>query len=114
MLKITPEVVAATWDYLAVILPLKVPPSDDVRIVCNRNRKILAEWSHCNGASFQVTVNVAKTGALAELVRLVAHEMIHAHQTLAGSETKGQHNADFYRLWRLCARRCGWDEKRTT
>ena len=112
MLRITPKLVAATWDYLREVLPLRAPPADGVRIVCNRNRKILAEWSHYDGARFQITVNVTDTGALAELVRLVAHEMVHAHQTLSGGETRGIHNAEFYRLWRKCARRCGWDEKR--
>jgi hypothetical protein len=114
MLRITPKLVAATWDYLREVLPLRAPPADEIRIVCNKNRNILAEWAHRSGAEFRLTVNITDTGALAELIRLLAHEMVHAHQTMTGEETRGEHNADFYRLWRICARRCGWDERRTT
>ena len=118
-MKITPALVACTWDFLRGVFPfLRAPPADDVAIVCNKRQDVLGEWrvDYPTGkpARYRLTITTCATSALAELIRLVAHEMVHAHQTVTNTDTISEHNAEFYRIWRRCAQAAGWDTKRIT
>ena len=116
-MKITPGAVEATWRYIAALCPfLTLPDVDRVKIVCHRKRGILGEWVvhyHTDGhETYVLNINYYDTETLDNLLRLVAHEAIHAHQTMTGTDTKGQHNAAFHATWRRVARMFLWDGRR--
>ena len=118
-MKITPALVACTWDYLRGVFPfLRAPPADDVAIVCNKRQDVLGEWrvDYPTGkpVRYRLTITTHSTSALAEFIRLLTHEMIHAHQTSVGTDSPSEHNKEFYKLWRRCAQAAGWDAKRIT
>ena len=112
----TPAIVESTWDWLRCVFPfLHAPHSSEIRIECNKRADVLGEWRvdyPQNGHRYTLTISIIGTDALDALTRLLVHEMIHAHQTVRNSDSGSQHNAEFYRLWRKCARLAVWDEKR--
>ena len=115
-MRVTPAIVESTWDWLrSVFTFLRAPPSSEIRIVCNKRADVLGEWRvdyPPNGPRYTLTISIIGTGALDDLTRLLVHEMLHAHQTVCNSDSGAQHNAEFSRLWRKCARLAVWDEKR--
>jgi hypothetical protein len=52
-----------------------------------------------------------KIGHFDTLARTMAHEMVHVAQSVAGTRSRSEHNADFYRRINSVARHHGWDPK---
>lgn len=112
-LRLTPESLAAAYDYLRTTDPFigwKLPKSGRVKFVVIKDPRRFADFGVENGVP-TIRVSTARNGHTITLLSTVAHEAIHLHQYLTGLETKGEHNADFKRrAARVCARH-GFDSK---
>ena len=114
MLRVTPHVVAAAYDFLRQCPPYRgwrLPEGDSVEFRLERDQTCYG--SHKGTPTHNIIgVNDNFIGHTETLLRVVAHEMIHLHQYLAKLETPGTvHNAHFRRVARRACRTHGWDEK---
>jgi len=105
-LRLTPECLAAAYDYLRTTDPFlawKLPKSGRVVFRVIRDPRRFADFGLENDKP-TIRVSIARNGHSSTLLSTVAHEAIHLHQYLKGLETKGEHNADFkQRACRVCA-----------
>lgn len=114
-LRLTPEVLAAAYDYLRSTPPFRrwrrhLPPSDEVSFYVVRDTKTRG-WHRLNG-SHEVAVNERWVGHTATLMEVMAHEMVHVYQEDRGSGRAGvQHNAEFVRLAGQVCRHHGFDPR---
>lgn len=112
-LPLTPQIVAAAFDFLRATPPFKalgLPPSDEVKFTVNRHRTWLG--SCLGGPTSEIAVSSHIVGHTDTLLRVVAHEQIHLYQYLSNTETaKVTHNAAFYRLAKRACKYHGWDER---
>lgn len=105
-LRLTPDNLAAAYDYLRTTDPFitwKLPKSGRVKFRVIKDPRVFADFGVENGAPV-IRVSTARNGHTNTLLSTVAHEAIHLHQYLRKLETKGEHNADFKRrAKRICA-----------
>ena len=102
-LKLTPELIAAAYDYLKVADPFKgwgLPEADDLGFIVSRHKD---RYGHMIGYHRSPDADIAmsekKIGSTTVLITVMAHEMIHLYQHLRGTTTPNtQHNAEFLRL----------------
>lgn len=110
MLAITPEVVKATYCFVTSLHPFTkwaVPPADALKFGLTRRSDRYGDYG--DGV---IRVNPDLIGHLDTLVRIVAHEALHACQHLDGTETKGaDHNHDFQKRAALVCKSFGIDPK---
>ena len=110
MIAIKAEHCAAAYDLLRVLPPFnkwKLPPASEVRFRVVRTEH-QAEW-YMVGEKHCIDVSAKKHTHIHSLVMTVAHEMLHVHQRIKGSETKAEHNAEFHRLAKRVCLRLGFD-----
>jgi hypothetical protein len=111
-LPLTPQVLAAAYDYLRATAPFKswkLPESDAVEFSVTRHRDRSADHTtYCRSTDHIIRVSAYYTKTTADLMECIAHEMIHAHQVRIKTETKQEHNTAFARLNRAVARIHGW------
>ena len=112
-LRLTPDLLAAAYDFLRTTDPFlgwKLPKSGRIKFLVIKDPRRYADFGAENGVP-TIRVSTARNGHAATLLSTVAHETIHLHQYLRGLETKGEHNADFRRrAKRVCAAH-GYDLK---
>jgi hypothetical protein len=112
MLRITPERLAGVYEMLRSFPPFsgwKLPPSSEVGFHVSKTDRWHAAW-WMDGQTHHIEVSYKKHGHLHSLVASMAHEMIHARQRIAKTETKGaEHNAEFKRLAAIVCRSFGFD-----
>lgn len=110
-LPLTPDRCAAIYDMLRAFPPFKrLPHSDEIKFVVNGRRDVCGEFQ--SGSPHSILVSHAQHEHLLPVIESIAHEMLHLLQDARGTDTKSQHNAEF---WRLSKRLCdmfGWDLKR--
>lgn len=58
-----------------------------------------------------ITVSSARHANFDTIMQTLAHEMLHLHQHLTGTENRYQHNAEFKRLAKRVTKNFGWDSK---
>ena len=98
-LVITPESVAALYDALRCLQPFKawnLPESEEVEFHVTRERKVYGTYHY--GEAHAITVSESVVGHWSTLSETVAHEMIHLHQSIRGTQSKAEHNHEFRRL----------------
>lgn len=112
-MKLTPEMLAASYEFLRTTLPFKhwkLPHADEVAFSVMVHKKNMAD--HCIDRK-QHTIRVAENHTVSTdaLLCVMAHEMVHAYQdgvTKTGSR-RVVHNKEFVRLGkRICAIH-GWN-----
>lgn len=106
---LTPERLAATYDYLRVWPPFSrwaLPDSDAVRFRTTERKDVCGQFTP---APLEIMVSTALHWQIENLMKTVAHEMVHLHQHLRGTETRSQHNGEFKRLSYSICKRYGWD-----
>lgn len=109
-----PDNCRAAYDYLKTWQPYKgmrLPPSEEIEFRCEP-MKALCGWYSRTAAGVHVlafATNFIATHPV--LLRYVAHEMIHLHQAIKGTENKSQHNAEFLRVARRVCDIHGFDPK---
>lgn len=112
MLPITPERLAAVYQMLRAFPPFniwKLPPAEEVVFHVSKTDQHHAAWWVDDGERHHIEVSEKKHGHLHSLVATMAHELIHAYQRVNGTETKGEHNAEFKRLARRVCMAFGFD-----
>lgn len=104
-LRLTHENLPAAYEYLRACEPFskwKLPEADEVGFQVTRHRD---RYAHMQGyqrsTQAEIAISEKRVGSSHGLIEVMAHEMIHLHQHLAGTETAGtQHNAQFMKLAR--------------
>ncbi len=110
-LRMTPEMVAASYDYLNVTRPYtgwNLPSSEDVtfRVVSTPN---LRGWYRLIKGHHVIAVSRRNVGSTLNLMRVVAHEMLHLYLRETGMENGSMHSAAFVKLGAVICREHGWD-----
>lgn len=111
-LRLTPDLLAAAFDFLRTTEPFKawkLPESDDVGFHVVRDPKMFADFGLDENGIPLIRVSTAKNGHVATILATMGHEMIHLHQIRSGDS--GNHNTMFKRCAaRVCAAH-GFDPK---
>ena len=112
--RLTPERLASVYGMLLAWPPFNrwsLPSADEVKFSILRTRRWDADWV-IKGGTHHIRVSEGRAGHMDTIVQCVAHEMIHARQRVAATETRGvEHNAEFHRLASNLCKRYGWDVK---
>ena len=116
-LPLTPEMLAAAYDYLRTTPPFNrwnLPDAEDVKFIVNRKlKKKLAEYQWL-GDRHSISMCDHGIGHTSTLMRTMGHEMIHLYLEKMGWESRGSdsvHNAAFRRFAAQACKFHGWDLK---
>lgn len=115
-LRLTPDMLAAAYEYLRKTYPfneMNLPPARKVKFSVKHYRD---RFSHMQGYRRSTDVEIAISskfvGSTAVLMASMAHEQIHLHQHTTKTETpKTQHNAEFVELADRVCEAHGFDRK---
>jgi hypothetical protein len=104
------------YEYLRSCEPLcrwKLPEADEVVFRVTRHKDRYGhQWGDQRAPGGEIALSEVNIGSSDKLLEKMAHEMIHHHQHLRGTETAGtQHNAEFKRLARAVCAVHLWDFK---
>jgi len=103
-LRITPDMLAAAYDFLRTTQPFKawkLPDSDDIGFHVVIDPKMFADFGVEDGIPL-IRVSSSKNGHTTTLLASVAHEVIHLRQHLTGD--REVHGPRFKRVAvRICA-----------
>lgn len=115
-LPLTPEVLAAAYDYLATCEPFcrwNLPDSDDIKFRVTRTSKVFAQYIW--DGEHTIEVSSANVGHTKTLMETMGHELIHLHLRLTGMESRSSnpnvHNMPFRKLAARACKTHGWDLK---
>lgn len=110
-LRLTPEALAASYDFLLTTQPFnrwKLPPSDEVAFHVIRDPRIFADCV-IDGDTPVIRVSERKNGHVHTLFATMSHELVHVRQFILGDS--GNHNALFHRLAKQVCKAHGYDPK---
>jgi hypothetical protein len=115
MLRPTPEILEAAYEYLRTTPPFrgwKLPHADSIGFVITRSKNTKGYYTkECRKPdSHEIGVSENCVSSTLHLFEVMAHEMIHLHQAINKLETGNtQHNADFLRRAKSVCKYHGWD-----
>ena len=110
-LRLTPDMLAAAYDFLRTTAPFarwRLPESDEVGFVVVRDPRMFADFGMENGIPV-IRVSEAKNGFTATLLSTMAHEICHLRQEMIGD--RSHHGAKFKRMAAQVCRAHGFDLK---
>ena len=110
-LVITPEMMAAAYDYLAATKPFcdwNLPDSEDITFLVYRSKINHGEWSIVNGRH-KIWVSSHFATRTDALMATLAHEMIHVHESHNKCSGKTDHSAAFNAWAHAVCEIHGWD-----
>ena len=115
-LHLTPDILVGTYNLLRVTPPFRLwhlPEPEAISFVVGADPRLRGYHSVTPGANdHQIMLSVNAISRLDTALPVMAHEMIHLFQHIAGRLTKGGvHNADFHRLAARVCRHHGFDPK---
>lgn len=110
-LVITPEMMAAAYDYLVTTPPFcdwNLPESEDVTFIVYRSMVNRGDWFRIK-ERHRIRISSRYARSTTSLMETMAHEMIHLHEDHNNCSGKGQHSAAF-NVWanEVCEIH-GWD-----
>lgn len=112
MLALTPEILEASYNYLAATEPFckwNLPHGEDVTFRVTRSRACLGR-AISNGDDYEIEISQRAIGHTTSLMMLMAHEMLHIHQFRNGMDIGNTvHNAAFHADARIICRIHGFD-----
>ena len=111
-LLLTPERCAAIYECLRAFPPFdkwRLPPAEEVEFRTPNRKDIFGEYIEFD--PHIITLSLTNIGHYETAHRVIAHEMLHLSQAIAGTRTKSQHNADWHKRARTVCRHMGWDYK---
>jgi len=116
-LPLTPETLAAAYDYLRSTPPFNrwnLPEPEDVVFKVARTRTMFGSYQR-EGERHIITASSGKIGQTGTLLRLLAHEMVHLHLEMTGLESKRggpeTHNTAFRQFAAQICKAHGFDPK---
>lgn len=114
---LTPETLAAAYQYLCTTEPFKawsLPDAEDVGFKVVRTR-LKQAWYQWDGERHTITASQGRIAQTTTLMQAVAHEMILLHLEEIGMESRSHscdtHNAAFRVLAAQVCKAHGWDVK---
>lgn len=116
-LPLTKEMLAAAYEYLCLTPPFvrwNLPESEDVKFSVGKLRGRFAEYQW-DGKCHTIKLASNAIAYTDTLMRMLAHEMIHAHLEQTGMESRAEsadiHNAAFRKFAAQACKFHGWDPK---
>jgi hypothetical protein len=115
-LPLTPETLAAAYDYLVTTPPFRdwgLPESEDVKFKVGRFRTHFAHYQRV-GKRHTISASSNSIGQTRTLMEKIAHELIHLHLEELGMDTRGTATTHSGAFRRLAAEVCqvhGFDVK---
>jgi hypothetical protein len=113
-LKLTPEVLAAAYEFLCTTDPFKnwgLPDGDEIVFKVAKS-KDLHGWHTVKRGKHHIAISAAGVGHTTSLIQTMAHEMIHLYETIAKlTPSNVQHGAAFKKLAARVCRIHGFDPK---
>lgn len=115
-LPLTPEMLAAAYDFLMVTPPFdkwSMPESDDVRFRVSRSRSRFGFY-RWDGKRHTITVSINSVAYSSTLLETMSHEMVHLHLEELGMDDRGgtnTHSGAFRRLADDICKLHGFDPK---
>lgn len=114
MIRLTPHLIVAAYDFLRECHPLKgwkLPHSDGVEFRTDRRPDVFAEHNYRSRKRKPplIRLSLATHGHLDTVLQSTAHEMCHLAQVVNG-EREG-HGETFEKRARSVCRQFGWDER---
>ena len=116
-LPLTPEMLAAAYDFLLVTKPFcdwNLEDSEDVKFVVGKFRNDYAQYQW-DGKRHVITISAHGIGYTRTLFEKLSHELIHLHLENTGMESrtggKDTHNAAFRKFAARVCRYHGFDPK---
>lgn len=116
-LPLTPETLAAAYDYLSATPPFSrwgLPESEDVVFKLNKARLHSGQYQ-LDGKRHTITASVHAIAHTQSLIRMMAHEMIHLYLEKMGWESRNGgencHNAAFRKFAAQVCKVHGFDPK---
>jgi hypothetical protein len=113
-LPITTEMLARAYHYLEATQPFRkwnMPDADDVVFRAIKDPAVRGWFQIDRIGRYTIALSSRCIGHTENLMRTMAHEMIHLHQADVKMETGAEHNAAFYRLAAQVCKAHGWDVK---
>lgn len=110
-LRLTPDLLAAGYDFLRETGPFKgwkLPASDDVEFHVSRDPHVHADFGMERGVPV-IRVSERGAGHTVTLLAAMAHEMVHLRQHMVGA--RDHHGASFKRMAGAVCRAHGFDPK---
>lgn len=108
---LTPDLMAGAYDYLRGSRPFsswRLPKSDEVEFHVTKHKEILGDHNLI-GERHVIRGSATNIGTTDMLMRVMAHEMIHAHCDRRG--VRGEHGKDFQAAADKVCRFHGFDRK---
>lgn len=116
-LVLTPEMMAAAYEYLRVCRPfkrLKMPPANVVKFIVSRSKRDYAAYQW-NGTQHTISLSQNSVSQSLTLFLWMGHEMVHLYLEENGLEprrgTRNSHSKLFNQLAVRVCREHGWDHK---
>ena len=110
----TPETLAAAWDFLRTVEPVKdwkLPPAEQVEFRVTKDRNNLgAHTTYKWTKEHIIYISASCVSHCDTLLRVLAHEMVHAAMAEAGNNPTAHNRAYLERAIALCFN-MGWDPK---
>ena len=117
MLPLSEEMLEAAYEYLRTTPPFNkwnLPDGEDIRFHVVRARDCFAKYQR-DGDLHHISVSISSVAHSDTLIEKMAHEMVHLHLELTGSESKSKspsiHNAAFRKYATRICQIHGWDPK---
>lgn len=115
-LPLTPEILAAVYDFLRTTPPFckwNMHEGEDVKFRVGKQSNKFAQY-RWDGKQHEVTMSAGCIGHTQTLIEAMAHEMIHMHLEETGIESRGSenaHNAAFRKFAASVCKHHGFDLK---
>jgi hypothetical protein len=112
MLRLTPEIMAAAYEYLRATPPMsnwKLPPADEVTFVVINKYNPIGTYTYDDG--HVITASDKRIGHTHTLLALIAHEIVHMYRRLIGHQSWETHGPEFKKLGNPVCRVHGFDPK---
>ena len=113
-LQLTPLMIRSCYDFLNTTEPFlewNLPDSDDIIFRVGKDASCYG-WHLLRNGRHTIVVSSATVGHTLQLVTTVSHEMIHIHEHIAKTATRGvKHNRAFAKYSAIVARIHGFDPK---
>jgi hypothetical protein len=100
MIRLTPETLAAAYDYLATMPPFdewNLPDSGDIKFKVAKHKTTFG-WTTIRGETYDISISGHCCRRHQTLISIMAHEMIHVHQASACFMKRNVHDAAFWLL----------------
>src|SRR5262249_2000370 len=107
------RVLSAAYAYLRATHPFcrwRLPEPHEVKFHVARSKSWQGQC-YVQGDRYGVDISSALVGQSVTLIAVMAHEMVHLAQKIAGTESRGSHNAEFCRRAAKVCRVHGFDPR---